>query len=554
MGSITEARTRSVNSLQGLYTVVVSLAVINALQRVMLPAENNGTVTYQHWCMLVAFLVTIVRFYHGANRYLDATYVTGERSAQYYALMVDFIALFLEGMGLFTITLFIGNLLAFYGILAGLLVLDIVWVGLTRLAATSDTPGDPGYRKWAGINAFVLFLMIAVGLGNWKYAWAPHVMLLLLAVARTAYDYYSTWSFYYPQELPPAPRPAGAPVGNPEEPDYGMAIDLDVVDRVAGVLKGLAIPDENEDADHRCEWKRSSDELAACYLAIVAICHQTSPQGEPQLHGEVDGSKLVGWDYLKQRFLVAAMSDPSLAQPARWRVMSSAQLSELYRDKEAGLTLSRVAERAMLLNDIGEKMARKGFNSLGDAPGGIRCRVYGSSGLLEFLAQCVAYSDPVHKKGLFLAALLASQCNWRFEDQDDAESPVDYHELRGHLRLGTIRFSTPAIEGKIRKGVVLSEAEDTALRALVQNVNGRLCKEADVSASKLHYLMWNTFRACCVRDAAFTHCHSHGDGCPLPHRFGGLVGAAPGCFLAGACQSCGADSKPGEPVYAGHYY
>src|SRR5690349_850145 len=70
-----EARKRSVDNLQRLYTFVVGLAVTEMLRRMLNPLATD----YAVWLMFTAFLFTVVPFYHGANRYLDATYVTGER-------------------------------------------------------------------------------------------------------------------------------------------------------------------------------------------------------------------------------------------------------------------------------------------------------------------------------------------------------------------------------------------------------------------------------------------------------------------------------------------
>src|SRR6476661_3705790 len=80
-------RTRSVDNLQRLYTVVISLALTEYLRRLLTQsAEANEATGYNGWLMFVSLIFTVVPFYHGANRYLDATYVTGERAAKPGAL------------------------------------------------------------------------------------------------------------------------------------------------------------------------------------------------------------------------------------------------------------------------------------------------------------------------------------------------------------------------------------------------------------------------------------------------------------------------------------
>ena len=97
--NLTEARKRSVDNLQRLYTVVISLAVTESLRRLLMNFSSRHEVAgYKEWLMFVSLIFTVVPFYHGANRYLDATYVTEERSAKHPALIVDFIMLFIEGL------------------------------------------------------------------------------------------------------------------------------------------------------------------------------------------------------------------------------------------------------------------------------------------------------------------------------------------------------------------------------------------------------------------------------------------------------------------------
>lgn len=214
-----EARKRSVDNLQRLYTFVVSLAITEMLRRMLSPMSME----YGRWLMFVSFLSTVVPFYHGANRYLDATYVTGERSAKHFALMFDFIFLFFEALLLFALAMQAANREWFYTLLAILFVFDAIWVGFTNL--TGENPRDrvPRYTKWAIVNVCAAAaLMISVWSNVIGEFWANDVVkniaVVIVAVGRSVYDYMSVWSFYYPpgDETPryddiPAPRPARPP-------------------------------------------------------------------------------------------------------------------------------------------------------------------------------------------------------------------------------------------------------------------------------------------------------------------------------------------------------
>ena len=192
---IDKARTRSVDNLQRLYTVVVSLAVTESLKGLLSNVSSRGVLpTYDRWLMFVSLIVTVIPFYHGANRYLDATYVTGERSARYSALMPDFIALFTEGLLLFVLAMVSNNENIFYTALAGLLILDTIWVGTTNLTASTESDKVPRFVIWALINviaACLLCLFVWSHLFDipiWKSLIARSIALMVVVMLRTVID------------------------------------------------------------------------------------------------------------------------------------------------------------------------------------------------------------------------------------------------------------------------------------------------------------------------------------------------------------------------------
>lgn len=218
-------RTRSVDNLQRLYTVVISLALTEYLRRLLSQsAEANEATGYNGWLMFVSLIFTVVPFYHGANRYLDATYVTGERAAKPGTLMVDFLILFAEGLGIFAIAMLATEGPAyFYTGLAMLFVLDAVWVGFTNLTAVSAEDKFPGYGAWATVNYLAALALLVFVWSNaldwsiWKGDVARNIALMGVAIVRTIYDYHKVWDFYYPKGVEqdyegiPAPAPAPPP-------------------------------------------------------------------------------------------------------------------------------------------------------------------------------------------------------------------------------------------------------------------------------------------------------------------------------------------------------
>jgi hypothetical protein len=224
VGDIREARKRSVDNLQRLYTVVVSLAVTEMLKRILLPPPGTGPAGTNDYLMAATFLITVVPFYHGANRYLDATYVTGERSAKYFGLIVDFIFLFIEGIIFFALAVFVGKERQFYNTLVVLLLLDIVWVGSTVLTGSEDQPNQPHFPAWATINAVsagLVWVFAESNVTKWQF-WPDdlvrNISLTATATVRTVLDYKIVWPDYYPKNFTeerfsgiPAPPPAAPP-------------------------------------------------------------------------------------------------------------------------------------------------------------------------------------------------------------------------------------------------------------------------------------------------------------------------------------------------------
>jgi len=236
MADIVKARERSVNNLQLLYTIVISLAIAQTLKHLIEVISATGWTNFRQYCneifMFISFIFIVVPFFHGANRYLDATYVTEERNAKHYALLIDFIALFIEGLALFGLGMLTSNLEVFYSLLVGLLALDIAWVGSTNLTGEGRTDKVPKFRKWAVINAVAMAgILISVWSNLWQDELVKGIMLVLIVMARTIYDYVSVWEFYYPVEGGSkqvlAPRPAPPPKRETAGPSAQPVAKLD---------------------------------------------------------------------------------------------------------------------------------------------------------------------------------------------------------------------------------------------------------------------------------------------------------------------------------------
>lgn len=306
----------------------------------------------------------------------------------------------------------------------------------------------------------------------------------------------------------------------------------DRIRALAEVLKRLAIPREAEEP--RPEIPREL--LPDVYFVLVAICHQTSPSGEPALVGEIAGKEFKGWDYLAESFLRAAQRDPSWFSPDRCATVRASDIEAIIQIGKERVHLNRLEERAELIRDLGERMRVASLRSVTELF--VSCdrtlvRQDGS-GLLRELGQFRAFRDPVQKKTSFFVSLMENQGLWDIRDLEHLPPPVDYHEVRGHLRCGTVSLDAD-LERRVRAGLEIPENEDIAIRAAVSGAIQAIGLQAGLPPSRLHYLFWNVYRNCCKK--ASPHCDACPQDCELPDRYAALTAERRRCVFSEVCAS-----------------
>src|ERR1051325_2972642 len=93
-----------------------------------------------------------------------------------------------------------------------------------------------------------------------------------------------------------------------------VRVDEAACERLAQFLRGQTIPPDQE--EERPDLPPA--EIGNFFLALVAICHQTSPRGLPALEGWWGGKLRKGWDYLWVRFEHAARENLGILRPSWW--------------------------------------------------------------------------------------------------------------------------------------------------------------------------------------------------------------------------------------------
>jgi len=194
----------SVVHLQGLYTVLVGLALTEAITT-LIDSKTDPPIHFEFIPYFLAYLVTLVPIAHGALRHLDVAYLeNSSETPRRGALMVDWSLLFVEGCGLLVLALFIRHPETFLYIFTGLLAFDALWAFIAYLAFSPDREKWTTEAKWAAINfvaAFFLVIVVIV-LDAFSrhnpislYRWA---IVLLVAFGRTVWDYTWCWPHYFP--------------------------------------------------------------------------------------------------------------------------------------------------------------------------------------------------------------------------------------------------------------------------------------------------------------------------------------------------------------------
>jgi len=310
-------------------------------------------------------------------------------------------------------------------------------------------------------------------------------------------------------------------------------------------LRDLHLPVPKEDV---ARLPFNAAEEANFWFFLAAICHQTSPVGLPALEGTVDGQSRRGWDYLLHAYRVVAAQDRSYLSASEWRTFSSERLADLF-----GPLLSDKAGRAALVRDLGDMLASHGWDSILHA--GPACGFFvrdHDPNLLDLLAEFKAYSDPVEKKSVFFLALMKNSGLWQYADDEKLPAPVDYHEVRGHLRIGTVRLAGDLLH-KVQTGIPVTQDEDVEIRLAVRDAIQQIAALSDVSTNALHYFFWNLFRTYCTRG---TPKCSGSEFKKLPPAYATVVenGHGQQCPLAPVCSSAFALHAIDEHSVVTEYY
>ncbi len=313
-----------------------------------------------------------------------------------------------------------------------------------------------------------------------------------------------------------------------------VSVNRNQCERIAKRIKEVNIPVAQED---EMKFNVSNKVMSNLYFAVIAICHQTTPQNGTPLKGKIDGKLRQGWDYLREKWIKAVEENPQLVSREGLKNITAKDIERILFDEEYGSTITDAEGRAKLLNELGQTMTSLGVEdiwSLYEKVGGNLLNE-NSSGLIPLLSSFPAYKkDPVQKKMFYFLSIMFNQGFWQYKDPENLGTPVDYHELRGHLRYGTVTVNSNELKEKIMRGETVSFDEEIALRLAVFKAIMLISKLSDRTPNDLHYFFWNIFRHTCRREEMFCDKPTD-DKKPLPPRYKAL--SPNECVLARSCNT-----------------
>jgi hypothetical protein len=189
---------RSVSNLQTLYTVVVGLALVKALQTIFFKDANleSMRISWAYLPALISLVVTMIPFYHGACRYLDETYICKRKQESKLGGLIDFIFFFCEGSIFYILALSLEDPLAFFRWWLILLLMDIIWLVFVFFNANNVFKK---IKSWFWLNlASGLVVFAAIASKFFKEDINEWIILTAFLLVRSVLDYSLAWLFYWP--------------------------------------------------------------------------------------------------------------------------------------------------------------------------------------------------------------------------------------------------------------------------------------------------------------------------------------------------------------------
>jgi len=196
---------KSIRSLESLYSVIIGVALSLAIVGLVDRETGLQTITLSECVLFLAFIVTLVPFYHGAIRHLDDCYAERpDRDGPPGKVFVDFVLLFIHALGFVVLSMLLKQPGQFAWVLSILLLVDVFWGVFVFFSGTrSVLRRNEG--RWALINTIFICSVVpmlvwrGIGLGDVAEPAKIAIPLLGICTIRTVTDYILCWGLYFPE-------------------------------------------------------------------------------------------------------------------------------------------------------------------------------------------------------------------------------------------------------------------------------------------------------------------------------------------------------------------
>jgi hypothetical protein len=207
-----------INSLKEITTIIVGLALTNAITQFLVVGGTLREVTeisFESILIFVLLIVNMIRFYHGNFRHLDVTYSLNEYGKSLHGsvkqhpikekVVTDFFFILLESLILCVISFYQGRAIYFFDCFISLLIVDVIWF-FSTYHFTSSREQFEHQKKWTANNvtAIILLLITCSSLAYVPQAILAYIPSFITYIAsviiiiNTVRDYQQNWAFYFP--------------------------------------------------------------------------------------------------------------------------------------------------------------------------------------------------------------------------------------------------------------------------------------------------------------------------------------------------------------------
>lgn len=192
-----QIRRSSTDALKMVYYVIIGLAIAEALGRTFLSDRQFLGIQVLCWdhlptfLLLIAFLVTICRFLHGASIHLIALL------EKRYNPLVDFIEFFLQALFFYLMAISLDRPPEFVVLLILMLTSDLVWLFFLKFNKYVDFKRTQ--KQWLGSDVFLIIAFLLLSLTYGAITEIPHALTVMTAAIMAAvFDYKVNKDFYFP--------------------------------------------------------------------------------------------------------------------------------------------------------------------------------------------------------------------------------------------------------------------------------------------------------------------------------------------------------------------